>query len=110
MSNDAPNGASQTCPHTIGDRIGRDHNRTGSLLLTVVRWGDAPSRLVSVRNVSSAGLMGEMDNPPLGGQAVEFKLGALGWRGASVVWRVAHRFGARFHEEIDPPGFDCEAE
>jgi hypothetical protein len=115
MNNDVSNAASpgerapQPCPHNMDKQIGRDHGRAGSLLLTVVRWGGAPSRMVIVRNISSCGLMGEMDSPPLGGQAVEFRLGSLEWRGASVVWTVAHRFGARFHEEIDPTAVCCES-
>jgi hypothetical protein len=115
MSNQTSNGATdqgsapQSCPLNRDDQIGRDHHRTGSLLLTDVRVGGAPSRLVTVRNVSSLGLMGDMDEPPHVGQVVEFKLGSLGWLGASVVWTVAHRFGVRFHQEIDPTGLCCAA-
>jgi hypothetical protein len=116
MNNDASNAASrkesalQPCPQITDDQTGRDHNRGGPFLLAVVRWDGAPSRLVTVRNVSSSGLMGEMDNPPRGVRVVEFRLGSLGWRGAGVVWTVAQRFGARFHEEIDPTALCGEAE
>ena len=108
MSSHASNGASGYSrapqPHLLKrhDQIYRDYHRTGSQLLTNVRVGGAPSRLVAVRNVSSSGLMGDMDEPPPVDQPVEFKLGSLGWQRASVVWMVAHRFGVRFHDVIDP--------
>jgi hypothetical protein len=106
MSNHASNGASdQSSALNLNHQIARDRLCTGSQVFTDVRVGGAPSRLVGVRNVSSAGLMGDMDEPPPVGQAVEFRLGPLGWRGASVVWTVGHRFGVCFHKEIDPQEF-----
>jgi hypothetical protein len=80
----------------------RFHDRASMLLVADVRIGSEPAERAVVRNISAAGLMVELEQPPARGEFVSLNLGDLGWINGTVIWKVGNRFGIRFDEEIDP--------
>jgi hypothetical protein len=60
------------------------------------------AQIVTLRNVSANGAMGEAAKPPAVGEAVTLKVGATTTIVAVVVWRVQERFGLKFDREVDP--------
>lgn len=66
------------------------------------RLGAFGATLVTLRNVSPTGAMGETSNPPAVGEAVSLRLGADTTIVAVVVWRLEDRFGLRYEREVDP--------
>ena len=86
----------------MSDNNARGDGRAPLLMLTDVRIGGADPKPVIVRNLSNAGLMGEMDNPPKQGDPVSFDLGEIGWAKGVVVWNLGNRFGVQFANEIQP--------
>jgi hypothetical protein len=85
-----------------GRHAPRIHDRASMLLAAEVRTSSTAGERVVVRNISAAGLMVEMDDPPAWGAFVSLNLGGLGWTDGTVVWRIGKRFGVRFDEEIEP--------
>lgn len=80
----------------------RFHDRASMLLVAEVRIGSEPAERAVVRNISAAGLMVELEQPPARGEFVSLNLGDLGWTNGTVIWKVGNRFGVSFDEEIDP--------
>jgi hypothetical protein len=86
----------------VADDGSRYHDRASMLLVAEVRLASASVQRVVVRNISTTGLMLEMEARPNEGDPVSIDLGNIGWTDAAVVWRVGNRIGVRFVEEIDP--------
>jgi hypothetical protein len=66
------------------------------------RLGEFGAMLVTLRNVSATGAMGETADPPAVGEAVSLRLGADTTVVAVVVWKLEDRFGLKFEREVDP--------
>ena len=85
----------------------RRHERNAMLLSATVRTADGHGSFEArVRNLSAAGLMGELKCETHGafprGSRVVVQLRNLGWVAATVAWAVDHRFGLAFDRDIDP--------
>lgn len=86
------------------DPTGQRNDSRDSLLLTAqVRHVGAPEGVqVRVRNLSSGGLMAEL-NPPLpSGTPVEVEVRGVGWVSGRVAWATDGRVGVAFDSPIDP--------
>lgn len=57
---------------------------------------------VKVRNLSSAGMMGESPIRVVRGDVVSIDLRNIGWVEGTIAWVQASRFGVAFKREIDP--------
>jgi hypothetical protein len=66
------------------------------------RLGALGATLITLRNVSASGAMGEMANPPAVGEAVSLQVGSATTVVAVVVWKLEDRFGLKFEREVDP--------
>ena len=64
--------------------------------------GQADGFDVSVRNVSTGGLMAELPHPLAPDSAVEIELAGLGWVAGRIAWQIDRRAGIAFDELIDP--------
>ncbi|TCP35046.1 PilZ domain-containing protein [Sphingomonas sp. BK235] len=64
--------------------------------------GHADGFDVSVRNVSTGGLMAELPHPLVPDSAVEIELAGLGWVAGRIAWQIEGRAGIAFDEMIDP--------
>jgi hypothetical protein len=60
------------------------------------------AQIVTLRNVSTNGAMGEATKPPAVGEAVTLKIGPTTTIFAVVVWKAQDRFGLEFDREVDP--------
>lgn len=93
------------------DDIGGDNpptraQRSGRFFAaTITRAGKSPLK-AAIRNISSTGMGGRADPPPLAGEKVTIVMGPLGEVTGLVRWVNGKQFGIQLDTPIDPARFD----
>lgn len=83
----------------------RESTRFNVVFRTDLRGEGEADRSVSIRNLSSRGLMGTDPNPPHIGENVMLLLPGIGWTLTNVRWRLGDRFGGRFVDPVSMKDF-----
>jgi hypothetical protein len=96
--------AGTECPSVDGNRpIVERAPRTAVLLSGFIRRAGSRNRMpITIRNISTGGLMAECAYPPRIDEKVEIELRQLGIVAGKVRWGQGGRIGIEFEGPIDP--------
>ncbi|MBB5686840.1 PilZ domain-containing protein [Sphingobium boeckii] len=80
--------------------------RTGRFFAATINRAGRPPLKAAIRNISSTGMGGRADPPPLAGETVTVVMGPLGEVTGHVRWVNGKQFGIQLDKSIDPARFD----